>query len=236
LTDKNSKPPDDSELKTQVLDQLRFFSDLGVTHLSVDPPTTPETERPGTLDEIRADLGDCTRCKLHDGRRNIVFGTGNPNADLMFVGEAPGADEDLQGLPFVGRAGQLLTRIIEAIGLQREQVYIANILKCRPPQNRDPQPDEVESCERFLHQQIAAIQPVIIVALGRHAAQTLLKSTTTISKLRGKIVEYRGGLLIPTFHPSYLLRNPSAKREVWEDMKQVRSTLQEKGSRYYRDG
>jgi DNA polymerase len=235
LTDKNSKPPE-SELKTQVLEQLRFFSDLGVTHLRVDPPSTSETKRPLTLEQIRADLGDCTRCKLHNGRRNIVFGAGNPNADLMFVGEAPGADEDLQGLPFVGRAGQLLTRIIEAIGLQREQVYIANILKCRPPQNRNPQPDEVESCEPFLHQQIEAIQPMIIVALGRYAAQTLLKSTTTISKLRGKFVEYRGGLLIPTFHPSYLLRNPSAKREVWEDLKKVRHTLQEKGSRYYRDG
>ena len=235
MTDRNSKEPQ-SELKEQVVDQLRFFSDLGVTHLKVEPPSPQETSCPVSLETVRADLGDCTRCKLHGGRKNIVFGTGDSNADLMFVGEAPGADEDVQGLPFVGRAGQLLTRIIEAIGLQREQVYIANILKCRPPMNRDPQPDEVESCEPFLFQQIETIKPMIIVALGRYAAQTLLKSTTPISKLRGRMVEYRGGLLIPTFHPSYLLRNPSAKREVWEDMKKVRSTLQEQGSPYYRDG
>ncbi|MFZ0428224.1 MAG: uracil-DNA glycosylase [Acidobacteriota bacterium] len=187
-----------------------------------------------TLEEIREILGECTRCKLHGGRTHIVFGVGDPNADLMFVGEAPGADEDRQGEPFVGRAGQLLTKIIEAIELQREQVYIANILKCRPPQNRDPQPDEVASCEPFLFQQIEVIRPMIIVALGKYAAQTLLRSTEAISRLRGRFFEYRGSLLMPTFHPSYLLRNPSGKREVWEDMKKVRETLQERGSRYYR--
>jgi len=152
----------------------------------------------------------------------------------MFVGEAPGADEDVQGLPFVGRAGQLLTRIIQAIDLQREQVYIANILKCRPPGNRDPQPDEVELCEPFLFRQIETIRPLIVVALGKYAAQTLLRTKTPISKLRGTFCEFRGIQLMPTFHPSYLLRNPSAKREVWEDMKRVRDELNQLGSSYYR--
>jgi DNA polymerase len=151
----------------------------------------------------------------------------------MFVGEAPGRDEDLKGLPFVGRAGKLLTRIIQAIQLQRDQVYIANILKCRPPKNRDPEPDEVQSCEGFLFQQIDSVRPKIIVALGRYAAQTLLRSTVTISKLRGEFHDYRGTLLLPTFHPSYLLRNPSAKKQVWEDMKTVRSRLKELRSSYY---
>jgi DNA polymerase len=187
-----------------------------------------------SLKDVRNDLGNCTRCGLAGTRRNIVFGTGSSNADLMFVGEAPGADEDIQGLPFVGRAGQLLTRIIQAIDLQREQVYIANILKCRPPQNRDPQPDEVESCEPFLFRQIETIGPLIVVALGKYAAQTLLRTNTPISRLRGHFVEFRGIQLMPTFHPSYLLRNPSAKREVWEDMKKVRDELRQLGSRYYR--
>lgn len=235
MTDKNSKSAD-LELRMEVAEQLKFFADLGVTHLRIEQASQVQEKPTVSLEQIRDDLGDCKRCKLHSGRRNIVFGTGNSDADLMFVGEAPGADEDLQGLPFVGRAGQLLTRIIEAIGLRREQVYIANILKCRPPGNRDPQPDEVESCEPFLFRQIEAVHPMIIVALGRYAAQTLLRSTTPISKLRGRFVEYRGGLLIATFHPSYLLRNPSAKREVWEDMKKVRSTLQAQGSRYYQGG
>ncbi len=225
----------------KLAEQLGFFSEVGVTHLDVRPGDTvaaepaKSTETPEmTLEEIREILGECTRCKLHGGRTHIVFGVGDPNADLMFVGEAPGADEDRQGEPFVGRAGQLLTKIIEAIELQREQVYIANILKCRPPQNRDPQPDEVASCEPFLFQQIEVIRPMIIVALGKYAAQTLLRSTEAISRLRGRFFEYRGSLLMPTFHPSYLLRNPSGKREVWEDMKKVRETLQERGSRYYR--
>ena len=187
-----------------------------------------------SLEDVRNDLGNCTRCGLAGTRRNIVFGTGSSDADLMFVGEAPGADEDIQGLPFVGRAGQLLTRIIQAIDLQREQVYIANILKCRPPQNRDPQPDEVESCEPFLFRQIETIGPLIVVALGKYAAQTLLRTNTPISRLRGTFVEFRGIQLMPTFHPSYLLRNPSAKREVWEDMKKVRDELRQLGSRYYR--
>ena len=212
----------------ELVHQLNFFSELGVTHLNLK-----NLNQVPTLPEIREEMGECTRCKLHRGRRNIVFGVGNPEADLMFVGEAPGADEDAQGIPFVGRAGQLLTRIIESIGLQREQVYIANILKCRPPRNRDPQPDEVESCEGFLFQQIQAIDPLLVVALGRYAAQTLLQTQTAISRIRGTFYPYRGGLLIPTFHPSYLLRNPRAKREVWEDMKAIRAKLTELGSSYY---
>ena len=212
----------------ELVQQLNFFSELGVTHLNLK-----NLNRVPTLPDIREEMGECTRCKLHRGRQNIVFGVGNSEADLMFVGEAPGADEDAQGIPFVGRAGQLLTRIIESIGLQREQVYIANILKCRPPRNRDPQPDEVESCEGFLFQQIQAIDPLLVVALGRYAAQTLLQTQTAISRIRGKFYPYRGGLLIPTFHPSYLLRNPRAKREVWEDMKAIRAKLTELGSSYY---
>jgi len=179
------------------------------------------------LASIQAEIGPaCTRCKLHTlGRKQVVFGVGNPDAQLMFVGEAPGADEDEQGVPFVGRAGQLLTKIIEAIGLTREDVYIANVIKCRPPQNRNPEPDEVETCEPFLFQQIDAIKPRVIVALGKFGAQTLLRTQEPISKLRGQVHEFRGAKLIPTFHPAYLLRNPPAKREVWEDMKKVRQLL-----------
>jgi uracil-DNA glycosylase family 4 len=176
---------------------------------------------------IKTDLGDdCSRCKLHTlGRKQIVFGVGNPNADLMFVGEAPGADEDIQGEPFVGRAGQLLTKIIEAIGLKREDVYIANVIKCRPPGNRNPEPDEVEQCEPFLFRQIDTIKPKVIVALGKFAAQCLLKTDEPISRLRGREYTYRDAILMPTFHPAYLLRNPSSKREVWDDMKRVRDIL-----------
>ena len=194
-----------------------------------NPDAAPVTMFKNPVDAlaaIRADIGDCTRCKLHTlGRTQVVFGVGNPNADLMFVGEAPGADEDEQGIPFIGRAGQLLTKIIEAIALTREDVYIANIIKCRPPQNRNPEPDEVATCEPFLFQQIDAIKPKIIVALGKYAAQTLLRTDTPISRLRGQQFDYRGFTLIPTFHPAYLLRNPSSKREVWEDMKLVKQLL-----------
>ncbi len=181
------------------------------------------------LELLRQEIGPaCTRCKLHTlGRKQVVFGVGNPDARLMFVGEAPGADEDEQGVPFVGKAGQLLTRIIEAIELRREDVYIANVIKCRPPQNRNPDPDEVEMCEPFLFRQIDAIKPKVIVALGKFGAQTLLRTVEPISKLRGRVFDYRGSKLIPTFHPAYLLRNPPAKREVWEDMKLVRALLAE---------
>ena len=175
---------------------------------------------------IRADLGDCSRCKLHTlGRKQIVYGVGNPNADLMFVGEAPGADEDIQGEPFVGRAGQLLTKIIEAIGLTRADVYIANVIKCRPPGNRNPEPDEVDQCEPFLFHQIDTIRPRVIVALGKFAAQCLLRTTDPITRLRGREFKYRDAILIPTYHPAYLLRTPSAKRDVWDDMKKVRGIL-----------
>lgn len=179
------------------------------------------------LAQLKDEIGPaCTRCKLHAlGRRQVVFGVGNPNADLMFVGEAPGADEDEQGEPFVGRAGQLLTRIIEAIGLRREDVYIANIIKCRPPENRNPEPDEVARCEPFLFRQVEAIRPRVIVALGKFAAQSLLRTTEPITRLRGREFTCRGATLIPTFHPAYLLRYPNAKREVWEDMKKVRVLL-----------
>jgi DNA polymerase len=196
----------------------------GTQHLQTAPDPA------SALRLIRTDIGDCTRCKLHRlGRRQIVFGVGNSVADLMFVGEAPGRDEDEQGIPFVGRAGQLLTKIIEAIGLKREDVYIANVIKCRPPENRNPEPDEVETCEPFLFQQIDTIKPKVIVALGTFAARALLRTLDPISRLRGRVYDYRGAKLIPTFHPAYLLRNPSSKREVWEDMKRVRELLKSEG-------
>jgi DNA polymerase len=193
--------------------------------LGAPTETTPDPF--SALSAVRQDIGDCTRCKLHGlGRKQIVFGVGNPNADLMFVGEAPGADEDIQGIPFVGRAGQLLTKIIEAIGLTRDDVYIANVIKCRPPQNRNPEPDEVETCEPFLFRQIDIIKPKVIVGLGKFAAQTLLRTLDPISRLRGRVYDYRGAKLIPTFHPAYLLRNPASKREVWEDMKLAKRLLE----------
>jgi uracil-DNA glycosylase family 4 len=215
----------------------------GIERIEPIAPTDPSPQAEGdrlltvsrspeeALQAIRAEIGDCTRCKLHRlGRRQIVFGVGNPSADLMFVGEAPGADEDIQGIPFVGRAGQLLTKIIEAIGLGRDDVYIANVIKCRPPENRNPEPDEVETCEPFLFQQIDRIQPKVIVALGTFAAKALLKTQDPISRLRGRAFDYRGATLIPTFHPAFLLRSPERKRDVWEDMKKVRALLQESAS------
>jgi DNA polymerase len=227
---------------------LEFFGELGVKGVrrdaewrsrssdrtpvieTIEPvPSQPAVlfSSPGeALVAIRQDLGECTRCKLHGlGRRQIVYGVGNPAADLMFVGEAPGADEDVQGEPFVGRAGQLLTKIIEAIELRREDVYIANVIKCRPPGNRNPEPDEVEQCEPFLFRQIDTIKPKVIVALGKFAAQSLLRTADPITRLRGREYKYRDAILIPTYHPAYLLRTPSAKRDVWEDMKKVRAIL-----------
>ena len=236
----------------ELADHLKFFEELGVDGVSRDPAWRTRADgRPGTgaqpgtapattesgagaanstqiLAILREEIGPaCQRCKLHTlGRKQVVFGVGNPDADLMFVGEAPGGDEDAQGEPFVGRAGQLLTKIIEAIGLARGDVYIANIIKCRPPGNRNPEPDEVEQCEPFLFRQVEAVKPKVIVALGKFAAQSLLRTTDPITRLRGRSFNYRGATLIPTFHPAYLLRNPSAKREVWEDMKKVRGILQ----------
>ena len=225
-------------------EQLRFYQELGVAGIHKDPrwrarassrqvaaeptPIVFAHSEAEALSAIREDIGDCTRCKLHAlGRQQIVYGVGNPNADLIFVGEAPGADEDIQGIPFVGRAGQLLTKIVEAIGLKREDVYIANVIKCRPPGNRNPEPDEVEACEGFLVRQIDSIRPKVIVALGTFAAKALLKTQDPISRLRGRVYEYRGAKLIPTFHPAFLLRSPDRKRDVWEDMKKVRALLQE---------
>jgi DNA polymerase len=170
---------------------------------------------------VRHEVGDCVRCQLHGGRTTLVFGVGNPRAELVFVGEGPGGEEDRQGEPFVGKAGQLLTRMIEAMGFQRSEVYIANVVKCRPPQNRDPEPDEIEACEPFLKAQIAAIGPRVVVALGRFAVQTLLRDGTPISRLRGRWREYQGVRLMPTFHPAYLLRNPAEKGKAWEDLQLV---------------
>jgi uracil-DNA glycosylase family 4 len=175
-----------------------------------------------TLDELRAEIGDCRRCKLCQGRTHIVFGVGNPQAELMFIGEGPGRDEDLKGEPFVGRAGQLLTEIItKGMKMRREDVYIANVVKCRPPENRNPEPDEIAACEPFLVKQIELVQPRVIVALGTFAAQTLLKSKTPISRLRGVWHTYQGINLMPTLHPAYLLRNPQDKRLVWQDIQAV---------------
>ncbi|MDM7996564.1 MAG: uracil-DNA glycosylase [Acidobacteriota bacterium] len=178
-----------------------------------------------SLDAIHADLKDCCRCKLASTRTNLVFGSGNPHAELMFVGEAPGADEDEQGLPFVGRAGQLLTKILESIGMRRDEVYICNILKCRPPGNRNPETDEIAACEQFLFRQITAVKPKVICALGAFGAQTLLRTTQPIGRLRGQLIDYRGAKMMATFHPAYLLRNPNEKRKVWEDMKIIRQYL-----------
>src|SRR5712691_8660334 len=228
----------------QLKAHLEFFEELGIDGVRLepewrtrvddhppDPPPEPVevfTSPAAALEAVRQDLGaDCSRCKLHRlGRTQVVFGVGNPNADLMFVGEAPGADEDIQGEPFVGRAGQLLTKIIEAIGLTRQDVYIANVIKCRPPGNRNPEPDEVEQCEPFLFRQIDTIKPKVIVALGKFAAQCLVRTTDPITRIRGREFKYRDAILIPTYHPAYLLRTPSAKREVWEDMKRVRAILE----------
>jgi DNA polymerase len=174
-----------------------------------------------SLEEVRADLGDCQRCRLARERNTIVFGAGNPGAKLMFVGEGPGFEEDRQGLPFVGPAGQLLTRIIEAIKLTRDQVYISNIIKCRPPGNRNPETDEIRTCFPFLERQIASIQPDFICALGTFAARTLLNTDIPISRLRGRFHEYGGIRVLPTYHPAYLLRNTDKKRDVWEDMKML---------------
>jgi uracil-DNA glycosylase len=227
--------------------QLQFFKDIGVD--SLDLGASPRGEAPASLKEagdegfmtptpsaavtetiesletIRLDLGDCQRCKLAPQRTNIVFGSGDPHAELVFVGEAPGFDEDQQGLPFVGRAGQLLTKIIESINLKREDVYICNVLKCRPPDNRNPEPDEVAACNPFLRRQLGAIRPKVVCCLGTFAAQTVLQVAAPISKLRGKFFDMDGMRVIATFHPAYLLRSPEKKREVWEDMKQIRAEL-----------
>lgn len=178
-----------------------------------------------SLEKIARDLKGCVRCRLHKERNHIVVGDGSPKAKLVFVGEGPGAQEDLKGLPFVGRAGQLLDKMIGAIGLSRSDVYICNVVKCRPPGNRNPEPDEIEKCSPFLFRQLDHLQPKVVVALGKFAAQTLLQTDERISKLRGNFFDYRGTKLIPTYHPAFLLRNPSAKKEVWTDLKKVAKEL-----------
>ena len=183
------------------------------------------------LEAVRTELGDCRRCPLGDRRQHLVFGEGNPSAELVFVGEAPGADEDAQGRPFVGRAGQLLTKIIAAMGLKREEVYICNILKCRPPGNRNPLPDEIAACEPFLIRQLGVIRPRVICAMGSIAAHSLLKSESPISVLRGRFHSYQGIPLMPTYHPAYLLRNPGAKKQVWEDVQLNMKRLGERNDR-----
>jgi DNA polymerase len=219
----------------ELAEQLQFFQSIGVSSLETAPaPGTgamkAKETNTRTLETIRAELGDCQRCKLAPLRTNIVFGSGNPNASLVFVGEAPGYDEDQQGLPFVGRAGQLLTKIIESIDIKREDAYICNVLKCRPPDNRNPEADEVTACNPFLKKQLAMIQPKIVCCLGTFAAQNVLQTTSSISKLRGRFYDIDGMRVIATFHPAYLLRSPEKKREVWEDMKQIRAELFRLGS------
>jgi len=218
------------ELVDEVRAWLAWAQESGLQNLA------PQARRPGPakvetvtrlplLEAVRTELGECTRCKLHKTRTNIVFGVGSPEARLMFVGEAPGEDEDLQGYPFVGKAGQLLTKMIEAMGLRREDVYICNTVKCRPPNNRNPEPDELLACEPFLKGQLGAVKPEVIVTLGKFAAQALLREQTPITRLRGQWREYEGIPVMPTFHPAYLLRSPAEKGKVWEDLKQVMQRL-----------
>jgi uracil-DNA glycosylase len=231
VTETNAAPPEEISLPTRKPQTLVVSSPA----VPVPPILAPsgaslfETfdKVPGdTLLKISQDVGDdCTRCKLHKGRHKIVFGDGNSKAQLVFIGEGPGADEDEQGLPFVGRAGKLLTQMIEAMGLQRKDVYICNVVKCRPPQNRAPEPDEVETCSPYLIRQIDAINPKVLVCLGAVAAKTLLQTTRGITQFRGQWQEWRGRKLMATYHPAYLLRNPAAKGEVWKDLQKVMAEL-----------
>jgi len=216
--------------KGPVREQLEFFRDLGVQEVFAETPQAPGVPAlvPGSAPDLAAlsrFLEGCPRCKLSAGRTRIVFGQGNPRAELMFVGEAPGREEDEQGLAFVGRAGQLLTKIIEAIGRTRDDVYIANVIKCRPPSNRNPEPDEVAACRPFLEEQIRLIGPRVIVTLGTFAAQAILETDESIGRMRGRWRTARGVRIMPTFHPAFLLRSPERKKDVWEDMKLVRDFL-----------
>ncbi len=207
-----------------ILKDLQAPAPMPATPAAHVPPVAEAARPPAsgrTLDEIRRELGDCKRCKLCNGRTQIVFGVGNPHAELVFVGEGPGADEDAQGIPFVGKAGQLLTKMIEAMQFKRDDVYICNVVKCRPPNNRNPEPDEIQACEPFLKAQLASIQPKVIVALGKFAAQTLLRDETPITRMRGQWRTYEGVPLMPTFHPAYLLRQPDEKKLAWLDLQEV---------------
>jgi DNA polymerase len=244
----------DPNFRRAISDRIRYYNDLGiydfyrqpVQALSAEGRVAPESPRAPmneatapaaneaalssdplvALRQIREDIGDCTRCRLHkQGRKQIVFGVGNPRADLMFIGEAPGADEDTQGEPFVGRAGQLLTNMIKAMGLSREDVYIANIIKCRPPNNRTPERDECETCSPFLMRQIEVVAPKAIVALGAVAAKTLLAINAPMSELRGRWYDFRGTKLAVTYHPAFLLRDPRQKKETWKDLQMVMKEL-----------
>ncbi|MCU1227379.1 MAG: phage polymerase-related protein [Acidobacteria bacterium] len=219
--------------------ELALLRDLGFTHLDLTKPLSeaaaveaglageslelqPNEE---TLESLGAVASACVRCRLAQSRTQVVFGTGSPTADLMFIGEAPGRDEDLQGEPFVGRAGQLLTDIIKAMRLTRDDVYIANVIKCRPPENRNPEPDELDACRPYIRRQVELIQPKVIVTLGRFALQSLLEKSYSITSIRGQWLEYHGVKVMPTLHPAYLLRTPAAKKDVWSDMKQVMGEL-----------
>lgn len=225
------------ELLADLKERARYYATL--SDLGLPPRETPARSDEAAVPAVRSDaaaelkavrewVGDCQRCKLAGGRRNIVFGQGNPNARLMFVGEAPGAEEDAQGLAFVGRAGQLLTDIIEkGLKIPRKDVFIANVLMCRPPDNRNPEPDEIMACQPFLEQKIDLIRPEVLVGLGKFAGQWLLKTAEPISRLRGRVGDYKGIKVVPTYHPAFLLRTPSAKKDVWEDMKVVMSLLAE---------
>jgi len=218
------------ELVEEVRAWLAWAQESGLQNLApqarrADPAKVETVTRLPVLEAVRTELGECTRCKLHKTRTNIVFGVGSPEARLMFVGEAPGEDEDLQGYPFVGKAGQLLTKMIEAMGLRREDVYICNTVKCRPPNNRNPEPDELLACEPFLKGQLGAVKPEAIVTLGKFAAQALLREQTPITRLRGQWREYEGIPVMPTFHPAYLLRSPAEKGKVWADLTQVMKRL-----------
>lgn len=206
-------------MKRDIPQEERQLSNKLFTEYCITPRTAI------TLEDVRQELGDCQRCSLGKIRTNLVFGEGNRKSKLVFVGEAPGGDEDMQGRPFVGRAGQLLTRIIEAMGLKRKDVYICNILKCRPPGNRNPRPEEINACEPFLIKQLKVINPQVICALGTFASHTLLKTDVPITVLRGKFHAYHGIKLMPTYHPAYLLRNPGAKKQVWEDIQKIMKVL-----------
>ncbi|HEX9163670.1 MAG TPA: uracil-DNA glycosylase [Thermoanaerobaculia bacterium] len=215
--------------------ELILLRDLGFTHLEIRESefgvrssefANPELRTPNSdLDQLAREAHDCTKCRLSKTRTQVVFGTGNPNADLMFIGEAPGRDEDLQGKPFVGRAGQLLTDIVKAMKLSRDDVYIANVIKCRPPENRNPEPDELDECRPYIRRQVELIQPKVIVTLGKFALQSLTGKAHAVSAARGQWTEYEGIKVMPTYHPAYLLRTPSAKKDVWNDMKKVMAEL-----------
>jgi DNA polymerase len=213
-------------LLNSVKNYVALEKSFGIKNISLNNSLSPE-DKQKELNHLKKLTANCTNCSLYKSKRNLVFGEGSPKAKLVFVGEAPGLEEDLQGLPFVGRAGQLLTKIIEAMGLTRAEVYICNVLKCRPPNNRSPLPEEIAQCRQTLWKQLKLIEPKVICALGKFAAQSLLDSQEPISNLRGKFFEIQGIKIMPTYHPAYLLRNPNDKKIVWEDIKKVRDYLKD---------